>query len=277
MKIFCLSIYNENFKFFKKLNFTPVGLLHKNFDKHWMLDNTKKNISQKNKYFGEYTFHYWIWKNYLEQIKNDKWIGFCTYRLFWIKRNCKINNLKDLMDFSIKEPDKEWENYDVILTEKLKIGKIKKMKILKNFGILNTLKNIKYLFKSKHTVYEHSAIFHGKNFIDAAIDVLDKSSQKKFREFLSSYEFSAENMFIVKNSNILNAYYESVFSWLSKLEKKINIYDLTDYKIRMLAFLAERYLPFWFNENCKVFLNPIKFIDTHKMLNQSNILKKLNS
>ena len=28
------------------------------------------------------TYHYWIWKNYLDKLNNE-WIGFCQYRKFW--------------------------------------------------------------------------------------------------------------------------------------------------------------------------------------------------
>ena len=48
MKIFCLSIYNENYHLFKKLNLDPVGLGKENFDKYWLRDNDKINISNKN-------------------------------------------------------------------------------------------------------------------------------------------------------------------------------------------------------------------------------------
>lgn len=277
MKIFCISIFPENFKFFKKMKLTPVGLLRNNFDKRWMGDRVGNSISEKNKYLGEYTFHYWIWKNYLDKLKNEKWIGFCEYRRFWVQKKSKIKNFDDLLKYSIKKPLKEWSNCDAILTEKIEIGKIKKMKIIKNYGILNSFRKLNYFFKEKHTAYEHSSIFHGQYNIDSAINCLDKKNAKRFKEYLSSYEFSFENMFIVKNSDILKAYYESVFFWLNKLSKKINIYKFQGYKIRMLAFMAERYLPFWMTENCKIYENRIKFMDTHYMLNKSKILKKLNS
>ena len=63
MEIFCLSIYNKDFEEFKKLNLTPVGLGEANFDKNWLNDKSIDNISQKNINYGEYTFHYNLWKN----------------------------------------------------------------------------------------------------------------------------------------------------------------------------------------------------------------------
>ena len=41
-------------------------------------------IFHKNKYYGEYTFHYWIWKNYLDKLQNN-WIGFVNIENFFQK------------------------------------------------------------------------------------------------------------------------------------------------------------------------------------------------
>ncbi len=79
--LFCLSLNNNQFQIIKDLNYIPVGLGESNFDKLWLRDNHGENISEKNKYYSEYTFHYWLWKNYLDQI-DSKWIGFCQYEKF---------------------------------------------------------------------------------------------------------------------------------------------------------------------------------------------------
>jgi len=49
------------------------------------------NICYKNPYYGELTFHYWFWKNKIDQIDDGTWIGFCAYRRFWL--NSKKNIL----------------------------------------------------------------------------------------------------------------------------------------------------------------------------------------
>ena len=89
MKVFCIDINNSNYNKIKELNYIPVGLGQDNFDKNWLRDNTGVNISHKNPYYGEYTFHYWLWKNYLEKIENQEWLGFCAYRRFWSNENNK--------------------------------------------------------------------------------------------------------------------------------------------------------------------------------------------
>ena len=67
--------------------------------KDCLSDKQGNSISFKNKYYGEYTFHYWLWKNYLDKIE-ENWIGFCQYRKYWslnFTPNEKISfsNLKD--------------------------------------------------------------------------------------------------------------------------------------------------------------------------------------
>ena len=52
MKIFCLSIYNENYKLFKELNLIPVGLGNENFKDGWLNDKGTFNISEKNSFLS---------------------------------------------------------------------------------------------------------------------------------------------------------------------------------------------------------------------------------
>ena len=91
----------------QKLGYTPVGLGKDNFSSEWLRDNTGENISSKNRYYGEYTFHYWFWKNVLPNIKDNQWIGFCAYREYWGNKK-KISKNSKLEDIVIKEIPKEW-------------------------------------------------------------------------------------------------------------------------------------------------------------------------
>ena len=90
--MFCLTLEPNHYKFIKELGYTPVGLGEKNFNKDWFTDKSKTNISKKNENYGEYTYHYWIWKNYLDEL-DDGWIGFCQYRKFWSLEEHKVENI----------------------------------------------------------------------------------------------------------------------------------------------------------------------------------------
>ena len=94
LKIFCICLNNDLLEVVKNINYKPVGLGTENFSDEWIRDNNKKNISFKNKYYGEYSFHYWYWQNILENEIDGKWIGFCGYRRLW----AKVNNIK--IDYS---------------------------------------------------------------------------------------------------------------------------------------------------------------------------------
>ena len=65
MKIYCISIYNENYSFFERNNLIPVGVGLNKLSNKWLNDKDGENISSKNDNFGEYTFHYNLWKNKL--------------------------------------------------------------------------------------------------------------------------------------------------------------------------------------------------------------------
>ncbi len=66
--MYCLAIDDSLKNKIKDLNYIPVGLGDYNFSEEWIRENTGKNISHKNKYYGELTFHYWLWKNHLDKI-----------------------------------------------------------------------------------------------------------------------------------------------------------------------------------------------------------------
>jgi len=54
-------------------------------------------------------------------------------------------------------------------------------------------------------------------------------------------------------------YYRTVFEWLKKCEKIFG-YDLKGYgKVRIYAFLAERFMSYWFKKNTNYIECPIIF------------------
>ena len=70
LQMFCLTLDNNHLEKIKKFEYTPVGLGEDNFSEEWLTDKSgNDNIAEKNPYYGEYTFHYWIWKNYISEIK----------------------------------------------------------------------------------------------------------------------------------------------------------------------------------------------------------------
>ena len=123
LKMYCICLHNRHYKTIEELGYIPVGLGKKIFSGGWLRDNHGENITEKNKYYGEYTFHYWFWKNKIDQIENGTWIGFCTYRRFW-SNNKKTVSKPNKNNFLIHVPE-EWNNYDTILGQQFFINKMK--------------------------------------------------------------------------------------------------------------------------------------------------------
>ncbi len=246
----------------KEFNYIPVGLSNESFSEDWLQDKSGENISSKNKYYGEYTFHYWLWKNYIDKIE-DKWLGFCQYRKFWsTEKKIKIcNSLSLLNSLVLKEIPSEYENFEVILGDLMPINKLKTMKLLKR-GMKTIIKNPSALFdKKKRNIKFHFDMWHGHDYLNRAIDVLDDEDRKDFSFFVNSKtSFNPHNMFICKSKKILKNYYEVVFPWLNRCEKLFGFENLSGYgQTRIYGFLAERFMSYWFQKNAKTKTMPIIF------------------
>jgi len=271
IEMFCMCLHEHHLINIKKLNYIPVGLGVNTYSGEWLNDKTGKNISHKNKYYGEYTFYYWFWKNYLSKISNNNWIGFTGYRYHWAnKKNIssdelnKIINKENFSEYILKETNNEWNNYDVILGEKIYVNRWKLSKILKK-GFRKLTKNPFAFSKKNQNIKLHFDIFHGEGLLDQAIELLDKENKESFKDFVNKESaFNRENLFICKSKKLMNAYFESVFSWLVKCESIFG-FNLHGYsKTRIYAFLAERYLSYWFQKNANVLEWPIFFFDTNR-------------
>ena len=84
--------------------------------------------------------------------------------------------------------------------------------------------------------------------LDKAIDLLDDQNRNEFRDFVNKRNsFNRENLFFV-NQKLMDSYFQSVFDWLAKCEKIFG-FNLHGYgKKRIYAFLAERYISYWFQK-----------------------------
>jgi len=269
-KIFCMCLHDHHLQNLKKLNYIPVGLGKNAFSNDWLKDNTGINISYKNTYYGEYSFYYWLWKNSLSKISGKSWIGFSGYRYHWAQSNNihsdKLNtiiNQENFKDYILKKIPNEWNNSEVILGEKIKINNWKFSKIFKHAKKKFFLNPSNFL-KSNQNIKLHFDVFHGDGLLDKAIDVLDKTDKKDFNNFVKNeYSFNRENLFFCKSKTIIEKYFKSIFDWLEECEKIFG-FDLNGYaKTRIYAFLAERYLSFWFNKYTNPKTWPIFFFDTN--------------
>jgi hypothetical protein len=279
--IYCLCLNEKNLSVVKKLGYEPVGLGNGSFSSEWVRDNTLNNISSKNRYYGEYTFHYWFWKNILPKISDNKWVGFCAHRDFWSNKsdlkgnkNFKVNKenipniiLNNDINFGnhvLRQIPEEWNSFDTVIGKHMYINNLQFSKLIKH-GLRSLFRNPQALFKSKRNIRFHFDMWHGNGNLDKAIDVLDNKDRDDFRNYTrQNISFSRGNMFVCRSKKIINDYYSSIFPWLERCEKIFG-FNLDGYgKTRIYAFLAERYLSYWFSKYTKPLLWPVIFYDINK-------------
>ena len=270
-QIFCMCLHDHHLENVKKLNYIPVGLGKEKFRKEWLRDNTGKNITDKNKFYGEYTFYYWFWKNILNKTSNGTWIGFTGYRYHWAQKNILTSdnvtqavNKDNFESFILKQIPDEWKNYDVILGEKMPVNNWKLSKIFKH-GKKKFLKNPLNFLRKNQNIKLHFDVFHGDGNLDKAISLLDTSEKSDFIDFVKNKNsFNRENLFFCISNLLIENYFKSIFRWLEKCETIFGS-DLKGYALtRIYAFLAERYLSYWFNKYSNPLNWPIFFYDTNK-------------
>ena len=271
LKMYCMCLNDHLLENVKKLNYFPVGLGSNTFSDEWMRDNTGKNISKKNRYYGEHSFYYWFWQNLLPKIDDGTWIGFCGYRHHWSSNNLmhsdnitKIVNKNNFHSMILQTVPHEWKNYEIILGEEIYINKWKLSKIVKR-GYKVLLKNPFAFRKKNQNIKLQFDVFHGNGSLDKAIDLLDESEREDFRNFSKTRaSYNRQNIFICRSKKLMNNYFQSIFPWLERCEKIFG-FDLHGYgETRIYGFLAERYMAYWFNKYSKPLSWPIFFFDTSK-------------
>ena len=257
--MYCICINDRYYKIIKKLGYIPVGLGKEVLLESWLRDDKGENISEKNEFYGEYSFHYWFWKNKIDQIENGTWIGFCAYRRFWLN-NKKIVSKPNKNNFLTNVPE-EWNNYDTILGQQFFINKMKLSKLVKH-GLISLLNRPSAIFEKNRNIKFHFNSFHGFGTLDKAIDLLNDEDREDFRKFTEqNISYNMGNMFVCKSKEIIKNYYNSVFPWLIKCEKVFGFKSSSYGETRIYGFLAERYLSYWFNKYTKPLTWPIIFFD----------------
>ena len=260
LKIFCTSL--EYLKILDKLPgyVSKIGLGANSFPSNWFDEKKGINISHLNKYYGEFTGIYWIWKNLLNKFDDNDLVGNCHYRKLW------LNDLYTSKNSAIYK-----SLYSRLLSQKNPL-----------LSSSDTFQVQPIIFKNKNLL-EDFKIIHKNDSLDKSINFLEANLQKKFKKHLLENKLYPLNMFITTPKKF-NEYCEIVFPWLEKCLDYCKINKLCEgYNLRMPAFLAERFTSFWFSQNSSsclsyarlgnIFLsnrinnvlNPIKLPFTFKM------------
>jgi hypothetical protein len=250
--IFCVT--DKVLPFSLNFSYKFAGVGKNTFPGDYLLSNTLDNIYYKEKYYSELTFHYWFWKNELKNINKNTWIGFCQKRRFWknfffIDSNIDFSNLKNSI---ITEVPEQWTGYNSVICEPIYVNEINKIKILKR-GFKSLIKDPQILFNiSKQTVKLHFDMHHGHGNLEKAIALLNDNDREEFKIYVNDRIcFNPHIMFIAK-ACIADKWFSSLFPWLFRCEKIFGFDNLKGYDTqRLYAYLAERYLSFWFKKYTK--------------------------
>ncbi len=242
-------------------NIIPFGLGNYNFPDNWLNEKKGENISHLNKFFGEATGIFWIWKNYLENFKEDDWIGFCQYRRLWLNevyQKRQKNNFSTLYSNLIKSNNSIFSSSEAVLLQPT------------TFSHENLLNQFDKLYV--------------KDVLTKCASFVKDEDKIDFKNFLNGNKFSICNMFITK-PRLFRLYCDDMFNFINNCysycakEKLLN-----DKNLRLPIFMVERFTSFWFEKYSKVnylsfarlgnfflsnkiskFINPLKLPLTFKM------------
>jgi len=261
LDIYCVT--NKQVNFLHETDYKIAWVGKEKILPNYISCNDKNNIFYKEKYYSELTFHYWYWKN-LMNLNNNSWIGFCQKRRFWIKpesENEKID-IKNIHDHLLRSPHKSWENYEAIICKPINTSGSKKIKMLKR-GWRSLIKKPSIFFnKENESILFHFDMHHGYGNMHKAIEMLDIEDREEFREFVDTKNYFNPHIMFIAKPYILDKWFTKLFFWLSRCEKEFGFGDLSGYETtRLYAYLAERYLSFWFKKHTRFLENPWVFVE----------------
>ena len=251
LEIYCVT--NKKLLFLENTNLKLAAVGKEKFsDRYFKCDN-KINIYEKEKHYSELTFHYWYWKNRLN-ITQKNWIGFCQKRRFWIKsgEDKKIINTDNLNQYLLDKIDPTLNDYESIICNPINVSGAKKIKMIKR-GWRNLIKDPSILFNNqKETIAFHFDMHHGHNNLKKAANLLEKKDKNDFVYYINNYNFYNPHIMCIARPEILEKWFNSLFPWLEKCEEVFGFDNLKGYDtLRLYAYLAERYLSYWFKKYTK--------------------------
>ena len=246
LEIFCVT--DKEVKLLKNTNYKPAAVGLKNLPKNYLRCDTNDNIFIKKNY-SELTFHYWFWKNLLEQYDDKTWIGFCQKRRFW-KQSRSNNYNSNIQEQILHLIPSEWFEYDSVICEPIQLG-TKLLKLFKR-GWRNILKKPKLILDHESiSIKEQFDLHHVYGVLEKAAKLLNDELRNDFLFYINDNNSFNPHIIFISKKEIMNNYFSDQFEWLSKCEKIFG-FDLKDYdQTRLYGFLAERFLQFLFKKKTK--------------------------
>ena len=104
---------------------------------------------------------------------------------------------------------------------------------------------------------------HGYGILNKAIEVMNIEDRNSFRDYVNTKDYFNPHIMFISKKKIMTKWFEDLFDWLFKCEALFGFNELKGYdQKRLYAYLAERYLSFWFIKYSKSKSWPWCFFDT---------------
>ena len=174
-------------------------------DLGYLGDDTGDSISELNKYYGELTGLYWLWKNY----RDVDVIGVCHYRRYFVKEDGKLLEQADY--------EKILEQADIMVSNPMQAEG-----------------SYKDYFGQAHHVEDLLAA-------GEVIKQMYPEDYDAFSEVIKSSKYYYGNL-CVTTKKIFDEYCKWLFSIFFELEKRVDVSSYDLYHQRLFGFLSEELL-----------------------------------
>ena len=120
-------------------------------------------------------------------------------------------------------------------------------------GFFKILKNPNIFYNiNKQSIKLHFDLHHGNGNLEKAINLLQNSDKDDFYNYVSLKTFYNPHIMFIAKPYILQKWFSTLFPWLERCEKIFGFKNLSGYETtRIYAYLAERYLSYWFKKYTK--------------------------
>lgn len=175
-------------------------------------DDTGDSISRWNKYYGELTGVYWVWKN---EMQADV-IGICHYRRFFLNEQRQPLNQQ--------EYEKILQDYDIIVSNEVQAD----TNYLDYFGEAHNAKDLLTVGEVIEEKYPEYAPY--------------------FQSAMKGNTYYYGNL-MVTSRKLFNSYAEWLFDILFEVEQRIDVQSYDLYNQRVFGFLSEQMVKIWAEKN----------------------------
>ena len=159
---------------------------------------------------------------------------------------------ENLNDYLITEIDNKLDIYESFICNPISVSGAKKIKIIKR-GWKNLIKDPTIIFqKKKETISFHFDMHHGYKNLEKATRLLNDNDKDDFFLYINKNTSYNPHIMCIARPEILDKWFSSLFPWLKRCEEEFGFDKLKGYDtLRLYAYLAERYLSFWFKKYTK--------------------------